>query len=43
VTHLQEGCPINKQRGNFSAVALKEKVKLNVKNQKPTDSPNIIG
>ncbi len=35
--HLQEGCPINKKRGNLFAIPLKKlKVKINI--QKATDS-----
>jgi hypothetical protein len=35
--HLQEGCPINKERGNLFAIPLKKlKVKINI--QEATDS-----
>jgi hypothetical protein len=35
--HLQEGCPINKERGNLFAIPLKKlKVKINI--QEVTDS-----
>jgi hypothetical protein len=35
--HLQEGCPINKERGNLFAIPLKKlKIKINI--QEATDS-----
>jgi hypothetical protein len=35
--HLQEGCPINKERGNLFAIPLK-KLKVKIKIQEATDS-----
>jgi hypothetical protein len=35
--HLQEGCPINKERGNLFAIPLK-KIKVKIKIQEATDS-----
>jgi hypothetical protein len=35
--HFQEGCPINKERGNLFAIPLK-KLKVKIKIQEATDS-----
>jgi hypothetical protein len=35
--HFQEGCPINKERGNLFAIPLK-KLKVKIKEQEATDS-----
>jgi hypothetical protein len=35
--HLQEGCPINKERGNLFAIPL-EKLKVKINIQEATDS-----
>ncbi len=35
--HFQEGCPVNKERGNFFAIPLK-KLKVKIKIQEATDS-----
>jgi hypothetical protein len=35
--HIQEGCPVNKERGNLFAIPLK-KLKVKIKIQEATDS-----